>query len=78
MTPFDEEIDRLLKQRELNPPEDFHASLMSQVHTETARIENSTQSSSFLQWIALGVGGIFGMVQSIYFLFGIWFATAVG
>lgn len=78
MTAIDDDLDRLLKQRELASPETFSADVMSLVSAEAVNPDRRHSILSALQWIAFGLGGVFGMSQSLYFLFGIWVATAAG
>ena len=76
MTINDEEFDRLLQRRELTPPEGFSTTLMEKIVVEVSSVKQPHSIQSVLQWLLLGVGGVIGMMQSLYFLFGIWIATA--
>lgn len=78
MTTSDDDIDRLLKQREIAPPDNFSARVMSLVSAEAESPVMRPSVQSALQWVALGLGGVYGMGQSLYFLLGIWVATATG
>ncbi len=78
MTNDDDEIDRLLKQREIAPPDNFSACVMSLVSADFESPVERPSIQSALQWVALGLGGVYGMGQTLYFLLGIWVATATG
>ena len=79
MTTNDDDIDALLKHRELDPPVEFTHNLMASIEREIETTNDEKYSlSDVMQWLALGLGGIYGMGQSLYFLLGIWFVTSTG
>ena len=79
MSKNDDELDALLRLRELDAPAEFTKTVMTSIQQDTAFEHKPELSlSDVVQWLALTVGGIYGMAQSLYFLFGIWFVTATG
>jgi len=79
MSNNDDELDALLKLKELDVPADFTKTVMTSIQQEVAIEQKPDHSlSDVLQWLALALGGVYGMAQSLYFLFGIWFVTATG
>ena len=79
MSKNDDELDALLKLKELDVPAEFTKTVMTSVQQEVAIEQKPDHSlSDVLQWLALALGGVYGMAQSLYFLFGIWFVTATG
>ena len=79
MSNNDDELDALLKLKELDVPAEFTKTVMTSVQQEVAIEQKPDHSlSDVLQWLALALGGVYGMAQSLYFLFGIWFVTATG
>ncbi len=79
MSNNDDELDALLKLKELDVPAEFTKTVMTSIQQEVAIEQKPDHSlSDVLQWLALALGGVYGMAQSLYFLFGIWFVTATG
>lgn len=79
MTTKPNELDTLLELRELNPPFGFKENLMTTIEQDSfAHDKHYFSLSDFMQLIVFTVGGIYGVFQSLYFLFGIWFFTAAG
>ncbi len=79
MSNNDDELDALLKLKELDVPAEFTKTVMTSIQQEVAIEQKPDHSlSDVLQWLALALGGVYGLAQSLYFLFGIWFVTATG
>lgn len=79
MSNNDDEIDALLRLKQLDAPVDFTKTVMTSIAQEAVTEHKPEHSLSVaMQWLALALGGAYGMAQSLYFLFGIWFVTATG
>lgn len=79
MTTKPDHLDRLMELRELKPPCGFKENLMTTIEQDSfAHDKQYFSLSDFMQLIVFTVGGIYGVFQSLYFLFGIWFFTAAG
>lgn len=79
MSENDDDLDALLRLRELDVPVEFTKTIMTSIKQESVIERNPERSlSDVMQCLALALGGVYGMVQSLYFLFGIWFVTATG
>ena len=75
MTVSDEELDRLLSKKSLQPPEDFTQRVMSALIEDTVTASTGFSCKDLAKWVGLGIGGFIGFTQTLYFVLGLWFAT---
>ena len=76
MTLSDEELDRLLSRKSLQPPEEFTQSVLSALIEDTVPASTGFVWQDLAKWVGLGIGGFIGFTQTLYFVLGLWFATA--
>ncbi len=77
---MNEDLDTFLREELLVLPQDFTQRVMRKIDELPipALIEQPRRREKGLQWIAFIGTGLFGAVQLVAFIFGIWTATAAG
>lgn len=71
------DLDEWLHEPLLTPPPDFTSTVMRRIRQEPARVPRAGWRD-IAQWIALLVGGMFGLAELGTFAFGMWAATNAG
>jgi|GEM_PF-1253950 len=88
--PQADQVDQLLRQGLLSPPDDFTERVMSAIQRDSTtspraldrnaqtKLMNNNRVRAFTQWLALALATAIGLTQTIAFVFGLWTTSIAG